>query len=145
MVPACPLFPSTEENLHAHVPIGIRHFLVLKRGVDRVELFQQSTLMSCRLRAPIHCFGSQVQLKQIWWLKRNYLSEETSQYVSGITKVFFILCKTQAWLLLNRKLPCTFERWLNLQKFHLSATFHIALHWQRRVKWVCVHVIWENV
>ena len=59
--------------------------------------------------------------------KNNYFSVKTNWYVSGIAKVLFILCKTQAWILLNGMLLSTFERWLGLQKFHLSTTFHTAL------------------
>lgn len=60
--------------------------------------------------------------------KKNYFSVKTNWYVSGIAKVFFILCKTQAWLLLNGTFLNTFERWLGLQKFHLSTTFHTVLY-----------------
>lgn len=58
--------------------------------------------------------------------KTTFQWRQTGMWVGLL--VFFMLCKTQAWLLLNGTLPSTFERWLGLQKFHLSTTFHTALH-----------------
>lgn len=81
------------------------------RGVRGGSHFSRTYQYPANGRHPVVASGKpDSALRKLVIKTQNYLSEETNWNVSEIAKVFFILSKTQACLLLNRKLPNTSER-----------------------------------